>query len=266
MSTSRQSPSLKKALSALPAPFRSRLIEAHRGLKSALAAGDYDSCGLRVGRFAEILLRYLQSALTNTYIPFGQKIPSFADECRKLEQVPKSIGHESFRLLIPRALDYVYSLRNKRGIGHVGGDVDANAIDAATCARVADWCLSELLRIVHTLSLEQAQELVDALSVKQLPYIWEVMGKRRVLDKGLDYSSQTLLLLYSGSEGAIPAEDLCEWIEHPRLATYRYDILAKLHAARMIEYDKDTQMVAISPIGIAEVEKKILPKLKQSSA
>jgi hypothetical protein len=48
-------------------------------------------------------------------------------------------------------------MRNKRGIGHVAGDVDANAIDIATMARTADWIVCELIRINHGLSLEEAQ-------------------------------------------------------------------------------------------------------------
>jgi hypothetical protein len=265
MNTSPSSPTLESALSAVGTPFRSKLVKSYRDLKAAFVEGKHDACGLRVGRFAEILLRYLQQTLTGTFVAFGQQVKNFGQECHKLENLPQTSGVESFRVLIPRALNFVYSLRNKRGIGHVGGDIDANAIDAATCVRIADWCLAELMRVVHTLSLEEAQALLDAISLKQMPYVWNVMGKNRILSKGLDYSSQTLLLLYSSSDSSVPVEDLFAWVEHPRLATFRFDILSKLHANRFIEYDKDTQMIVISPKGIARVEKDILPSIEESS-
>ena len=48
----------------------------------------------------------------------------------------------------------------------------------------ADWIVCELIRVYHGLSLEEAQDLVDAISVKNIPAIWEVAGKKRVLKKG----------------------------------------------------------------------------------
>jgi hypothetical protein len=60
-------------------------------------------------------------------------------------------------------------MRNKRGIGHVGGDLDANSIDISAMAKVADWTVCELIRLYHGLSLEEAQDIVDGLAVRQLP-------------------------------------------------------------------------------------------------
>ena len=160
---------------------------------------------------------------------------NFSDACKKLEQVPKGAGDESLRLIIPRSLNFLHTIRNKRGVAHESGDVDANEIDAATCVRVADWCLCELIRLFNSVSLEEAQELLDAIATRQLPDIWSVGGKRRVLDASLGYRDQTLLLLYSEPETAVPAEDLFDWTEHSRMANYRRDVLAKLHAERKID-------------------------------
>jgi hypothetical protein len=69
---------------------------------------------------------------------------------------------------------------------------------------------------------------------------------------------KTLLLLYSSQELAVPSEDLFEWTEHSNQAVYRRDVLKTLHKNRLIEYDKENQMVAISPLGIDKVEKELL--------
>ena len=261
MSTKPADLSLEAALATISSRFRSRLIENYVGLKSAFVEGQHDTCGLRAGRFCETMIRFLQDRLSGTSIPFGRKIPNFPNECAKLERLPQTSGPESFRVLIPRALSFLYTLRNKRGIGHVGGDVDANEIDAVACVSTADWCMCELIRVVHTLSLEDAQSLLDAIATRQVPQVWTVVGKKRVLNNSLDCPSKTLLLLCVDPGVGIPAEDLFNWTEHSNMSVYRRKVLRPLHAKRYVEYDLETEMVIISPLGIKRVEETILPKV-----
>lgn len=257
MTTNRNDVSLESALAGVPNAFRDRLIKAYRDLKAAFASGQHDAAGLRAGRFCEVGLRLLQKELTGNYTPFGTAIRNFGDECKKLEETRKDAGPESLRLVIPRALTFLYTLRNKRGISHEGGDVDANEIDAATCVRLADWCLCELIRVYHSLSLEEAQAILDAISEREVPEVWSVVGRKRVLDPSLDYPTQTLLLLYSEPETALPVEDLFEWIEHPRLADYKRFVLRRLHQRRHIEWDQETETVIISPTGSQLIDERL---------
>ncbi len=258
MSTAKPEITLEVALAGISSTFRGRLLKAYNGLKTGYLDGNFDACGLRAGRFCEVLLRWAQEELTSTHTPFGTKLTNFKDECEKLERTPRTAGHESVRVLIPRALSFLYTLRNKRGIGHEGGDVDANEIDAATAVRIADWCGCELIRLEYTISLEEAQSICDAIAERRLPQIWEVFGRRRVLDPKLSYSQQTLLLLYASPESSVPMEDLVLWTDHSNAAVYRRDVLARLHKARLIEYDREMEMVAISPSGVTKVEAELL--------
>ncbi|HEX8397120.1 MAG TPA: hypothetical protein VF644_06820 [Pyrinomonadaceae bacterium] len=266
MSTRANDLALENALKSIPKNFRTRIIKHYIDLKSAFAEGQYDACGVRAGKFCETMIRFLQEHLTGKSTPFGQKISNLGDECAKFERIPAASFPESLRVMIPRALAFLYTLRNKRGIAHVGGEVDANEIDAVACLRIADWCLCELIRIFHALSLEEAQALLDAIAARQIPQIWTVVGKKRVLDNTLGYKDQTLLLLYSEQESGIPTsgipvEDLFDWVEHPRQSDYRKDILRPLHSQRLIEYDQDTEVAIISPRGIKEVETRLLSTL-----
>jgi hypothetical protein len=206
-------------------------------------------------------LRVLQNELTSSYTPLGTKLGQFDRECSKLEGLPKTAGVESLRVIIPRALIFLYTLRNKRGIGHEGGDIDANEIDAATAVRVADWCISELIRVVHAISLEEAQALLDAIAEREVPQVWSVTNAKRVLDPSLSYRDQTLLLLYA-EQAPIPVEDLFDWVEHPRMSNYRTHVLWPLHRARLIEYDRDTETAILSPTGAARVDSEIIPRLQ----
>jgi hypothetical protein len=244
---------LESALAAIPKPFRSRLLTTYGSFKAAWINREFDTCGLRAGKFCEVMLRYLQQSLTGSHVAFGTKIPNFTDECRNLERLPKAAGPESLRVLMPRALDFAYTLRNKRDIGHVGGDVEANEIDAAAAARLIDWCLSELVRVVHPLSLEEAQDLLDAIAEREVALVWSVAGKRRVLNPRLSRSDQTLLLLYGELDSAVAVEDLADWIEVPR-SHYKSRVLQPMHAKRLIEYDRATETVLLSPMGAAAAE------------
>jgi len=160
--------------------------------------------------------------------------------------------------VLPRALNFLYTMRNKRGIGHVGGDVDANAIDVATMARTADWVICELIRINHGVSLEEAQDIVDGISLRQLPTIWEVGGKKRVLKDGLKARDQALLLLYSSPDSAVLLEDLSSWVEYSNPRIFKSSIIKALHKQRFLEFDTDTESVILSPKGSKYVEENLI--------
>jgi len=252
---------LEAALTGVPKALRTRLIERYETLKSHYLKGNHEACGMAAGRFAEVMIRILQNELTGSYTALGERLRPFDRETGALGQLPKTAGPESLRLIMPRALGFLYTLRNKRGIGHEGGDVDANEIDAATCVRTADWCLSELIRVVHAVSLEEAQALLDAIAEREVPYVWATAGVKRVLDPKLNAREQVLVLLYSDPESAVPVEDLFEWVEYGRKDHFRTSVLTPLHRARLVEFDKDTNTVLLSPLGATQTEANVLPKI-----
>lgn len=263
--TSGTQSTLEASLGKVPTAFRSRIVAKYLDLRAAFATRDFDAVGLRAGVLCEILLRFLQHELTGSHIAFGTKINNFADECRKLEGLPKTAGDESLKLIVPKALLFMYTMRNKRGVGHAASDVDANEIDAATYMRVADWCVCDLVRLYHSVSLEEAQDILNAISTRQLPEVWNVAGKRRVLEPSLSYKDQVLLLLHGDEETGVASEDLFMWVEHPRERDFKASVLRLLHKARFIEFSEADQMVILSPTGAREVEDRILPSLRPNA-
>lgn len=264
MSTSSPSPApnpshtLEDALQAIPKTFRGRILASYSDLKRRVSEAKYDSswdaAGLSAGKFCESVIRFLQQKLLGSYLPFGKHIPNFAGECLKLIQAPETAGHESLRISIPRALVFLYTLRGKRDIGHVGGDVTANEIDALTVVRVCDWVVCELIRLLHGMSLEDAQSLVDTLAQRSIPDIWTVAGRKRVLRLDLSYKDKTLLLLYSEPSSGVMLEDLLAWVEHSNKTIYCRDVLVPLHKDKLVEFNRDEAIVYISPLGTQRVE------------
>lgn len=253
-----QNPLLDGALASIPKVFRTRLIKAYMDLKKNALESRHDAAGIAVGKLCETALRFLQDKLLGTYTPFGTQISNFAGECRKLVESPTTSGNESERQILPRGLVFLYTMRNKRGIGHVGGDVDANEIDIAAMAKNADWIVCELIRLYHGLSLEEAQDLVDGLAVRQLPMIWEVAGKKRILREGVAAKDQVLLLLYSCADSSILVEDICDWIEYSNLAVFKTKVILPLHKLRQLEFDRENDSIILSPKGAAFVEEHLL--------
>jgi len=115
----------------------------------------------------------------------------------------------------------------------------------------------ELLRLHHKLSLEEAQSLLDKLATREIPDVWQFGDTKRVLRQGINKSDQTLLLLY-GEIDAVPVETLCEWVEASTLNNFKIQVIKKLHDARFIECDPETQMVILTPRGEKEVDTRLL--------
>jgi len=65
---------------------------------------------------------------------------------------------------------------------------------------------------------------------------------------------------YRDSRRTVGADDLFKWTEHSNLSVYKRDVLRRLHSRRLIEYDESTEAIALSPLGIKEVEENILRK------
>jgi hypothetical protein len=259
---------LESALNNIPLKFREKIITYFLEIKKRAALAnynsDYDSLGLSLGKLCEVILRFLQHEITGTHTPFGEHIKNFAQVVDTLGKTDKTKGSDSVRILIPRALNFLYTVRNKRAIGHVGGDIEANEIDMSTSVRIADWIMCELIRVYHKLSIEEAQDIIDTISTRNLPIIWEVNGKKRILRTDLNHKEKVLLLLYSDSQNTILIEDLFEWVEYSNLSMFKTSVLKSLHDDRLIEYDREMDTIQISPLGNNMVEKRILKQPENS--
>lgn len=256
--TAKAESTLTTALGKIPDPFKSKVVASYVEVREAFDESNFDTTSLRVGKFCESVLRFLQHELTGSHIAFGTHIPNFSNECDILQRLPKATGHESLRLIIPKALVFAYTIRNKRGVGHAGGDVDANQIDAASVMRIADWVLCELMRHYHSLSLEDAQQLLDTISVRQIPLIWLVGDKKRILNSSMPIEDQMLVLLHSDVNTAVPTEDMIDWLDYPkRVSDFKRWVLSPAHTTRLIEHDRENDMILISPTGSKKAERLI---------
>jgi hypothetical protein len=186
------------------------------------------------------------------------KPSNFAIACNDLEKAATHFGR-SVRLLIPRILIALYDIRNSRSVGHIGGDVDPNHMDALCVLHMAKWVIAEIIRIFHGIPVEDAENLVETISDREMPLVWDTGTIKRVLDTKLTMIEKTLVLLYSNS-GPLAEDFLLSSLEHSNSSVYRRDVLRKAHKVRLLEYDANSKSVLISPLGSKRVETEILPK------
>lgn len=150
---------------------------------------------------------------------------------------------KSVRVGIPRVLVALYDIRNNRGVGHVGGDVDANHINATFVLHSAQWVMAELMRVFHQTDVITATEFVSTLVDRVNPLVWRVGDRRRVLDRQMSLADQTLILLYSSSGGFLDKE-LARDLKQPRLSNYKR-VLKRLDDDLKVEYNEFTGYVAM---------------------
>lgn len=211
---------------------------------------------LNGAKFSETVFRVLEwhTNSDNSYTPFGSRIHPFDVKLRQFEN--RSSFPNSIRFHIPKMLAVVYSLRNDRGVGHIGGDVNPNHMDSMAIVYMTKWIMAELIRIFHALPISEAQSIVEKIVEREIPIVWMISDKKRVLNPSLNAEEKTLVILHSEYPNGINEKNLFKWVEYSNPTTYK-KILIKLHKEKFIEYDKKTSLITLSPRGIKFVEQKI---------
>lgn len=244
------------ALGNLPAGLRSELLTAFNSVIDNFRAERWEPSELNGGKLCEIVYTILRGHVDGSFPARAKKPRRFDQACRDLEQADPKLFSRSVRVHIPRVLIALYEVRNNRGVGHVGGDVDPNHMDAVWVVATAKWLLSELVRMFHDLTVSEAAEIVEALTERTIPIVWEVGNVRRVLDPSLSMKDKTLLLLYTLPRAATEQE-LVAWTEHSNASVFRRDVLRRAHKDKLIEFDAAGKLVHLSPTGARLVESQL---------
>lgn len=241
------------ALSAIPDGLRDPLLAEYQSIIQNYLEHRWSPSELSGGRFCEIVYTILDGYVSGTYAASPSKPRDFVSACRALES--KATTAKSFQILIPRTLPALYEIRNNRGVGHVGGDVDPNHMDATFVVSAANWIMAELVRVFHSLTTSEAQKVVDALAERTIPIVWEGNGVKRVLKTSLNLKQQTLVLIGSSALPVTYAQ-LVEWTEYTN-KTYFKKMLRGLHKERLIEFGKDETVTLLPPgaKAVAEIVK-----------
>lgn len=244
-----------RALGQLPLGLRTELLDAFNNIVTNFRENKWEPSELNGGKLCEVVHTILRGYVDGAYPQKSSKPANMVDACKLLEKAPQTFPR-SVRIQLPRMLVTLYEIRNNRGVGHVGGEVDPNHMDAMVVLHISKWIMAELVRIFHSVDTSAATRIVELLTEREIPVIWQVGGKKRVLKSGLSMKSKTLLLLYS--EPMLDEQTLVSWVEHTNAAVYRRDVLIKGHKEKLWEYDRLSKTVTLSPVGTEKVERELL--------
>jgi hypothetical protein len=245
---------LEQALQKLPKYLCDSVIIQYEEIAHNFIARKWSSSELSGGHFCETVYSILDGYAKCSYPEVVRKPRNFAEACKTLEQ--NSHVPRSFQILIPRILPAIYEIRNNRGVGHIGGDVDPNYMDCSFVLSATSWVMAELVRVLHNVSLEDAQRVISNLSERKNPAVWIEGSKRRLLIKNLSLSEQILMLLGSSNE-KVTLDELSNWLEYKNKA-YLIRTLNNLHKNRFVEFDSKSGKIDLLPPGTREVDKLII--------
>lgn len=239
------------AFSVLPATLRDDLLSAFTEIVKNYRERRWEPSELNGGKLCEAVYAVCKGWLEGGNYPARAEKPNrFPMRCWEMESVYQQVPNSrSARILIPRMMIGLYDIRNNRGVGHAGAEVDPNQMDATSVLYTSKWLMAELVRLLHALSTEEATEIVDALMEREVAWVWTHGDKKRLLRTGLTWKQQTLVLLLTEA-GSVTEADLFRWLEHPGIPALRRDVLKPLHKERLIEYDTDQRTVRLLPPGV----------------
>jgi hypothetical protein len=188
------------------------LLDAYEELKSRYFRRDFRPGELEGGRFAEAAFRILQLKATGSATAVGRTLPKLPHLLSTLESADGNVVHESIRIHIPRALAAVYNVRNRRDVGHIAADVDANAMDAEYVVATCSWVLAEFVRLFHNCAPDEAQAYVEGIVARRAPLV-QVFGEVPfVLKADLSAKEEILLLLYHQGKPGASIDELDGWL------------------------------------------------------
>lgn len=231
------------------------LLEEYQEIKTSFALGRYRPDELSGGRFAEVFLRILES-LTNPpqqFTPIGVQINR-----TKVVNVIKNNGEipDSLRVFVLPLLEVLLDVRNRRDVAHVGKEINPNFSDSRLVNQIADWTLTELVRIFSQCPIIEAQNLVDRINQIYIPIVGEYQGFIKVLDAQLSASDKTLVILYHKQPEPQNVSDLCSWINYKNPTRYKTAIIGVLNKQAQIHCDIKG-LCYLTALGVQYVEKNI---------
>lgn len=237
-------------LNSIPIGLRKPLLDEYNSLVQTYMEQRWSPSELSAGKFCEVVYNIILGYGTGSYPATPSKPRNFVDACKRLENnatVPRS-----FQILIPRLLPPLYEIRNNRGVGHVGGDVDPNQMDAYLTVSMCSWIMGELIRVYHNTTTIIAQRNVDYITNRKIPLVWTLNNIKRILNPNIKIPDQILIFLAT-SNSKLSFDELINWVEYSN-STYFKKILKKLHKERLIEYSSDNDIYILPP-GTKKAEK-----------
>lgn len=234
----------------MPADLVTEVVAAYEEAKTRFHRRDYRPSSVEGARFSEAVIRVIEWATTGTNTPVGGNLPkSVPNMIKQFENVAGV--DDGLRIHIPRTLQAVYDIRNKRNVAHLGS-IAIGLQDSGLVVHILDWVMTELVRLYHNVPATEAQKIIEDIVKKEVPAIQMIDGFPRLL-KDLRGTDHILLLLYREGAGGVDKAQLCAWLPEDHRRNFARNI--KRLNDRHVIHPSGSQ-IFLTDLGIVEVEGK----------
>lgn len=230
------------------AKFVDEILEHHNALKTSFRLQDWEKCLVRGGKLGEGVMKAIHFMRTGE-VTEQISVDSEINEVSKRNDLPEPI-----RLLIPRAIRVLYDHRSKRGGAH--GSFDPNVMDCTLVVAIADWVLSELVRLYCITDPNLAMKFAIGTSSKSIPIVERIEGDYIVLKEGASARQEIGLILYSRYPQRTTRDQLRKWIPNHSPANISLS-LGNMRKAKLVHINAEGAVLTHK--GIWAIEKEIAP-------
>lgn len=240
----------------VPDELAGELLDQYAETKRRYYLNDHRPTAVEGGRFCEAVMRVLQHELLTKYTPLGKTLPALNE---KLLSTFAGVQHsnEALRIHLPKALYFIYGIRNKRDAAHLGDGIDPNLQDATLVVGALDWMMAELVRIYHTVSPDEAHAIITDLVTREVPVVEEIDGQP-VCSKDLTVGDRVLVFLYrAGRDEGLQIPELQRQMRHNHRSNLTTAV-KKLDEKGFVLLHPTTKKAHITSKGMRDVESRKL--------
>lgn len=240
----------------IPPTLADEVLEGYSEAKRRYHLGDHRPTAVEGGRFCEAVTRVLEHELLGIWTPLGKSLPALND--KRLSTFFNSQGKpDGLRIHLPKALYFVYGIRNQRDVAHLGDGIDPNMQDATLVVGAMDWMMAELVRHYHTVSPDEAHAIITDLVTREVPAIEEIAGQP-VCSKDLGVSDRVLVFLYrAGQENGLDLKELKRQMRHKDQSNLNKAV-RRLDERGLVLMHPDSGRAHITAKGMSDVEARTL--------
>jgi hypothetical protein len=223
---------------SLPKNYVNLIEQEYNELKNSYYLEDKTSVGIHSGRFCELISSLL------CLKEFNQKDDlnkiKFDPNINKLENAPKNSAKEEVsRLMIPRVLRSIYTIRSKKKIAHIK-TFDPVKIDLKFINIAVDWVISQLLIIYCNVNSDEVLKYFERISLDDFRKVERFENGDIVFNApNLSFKDKLLFILADFyNKGRINQEILLK-ISKPKNKNYISIYLSQMKSKHLVHIDEN---------------------------
>lgn len=224
---------------SLPQNYVNLIDQEYNELKNSYYLEDKTKVGIHSGRFCELISSLLchqeftQSEDLNN-IDFNKNIQKLEGGSKK-----KSPHEEVSRLMIPRVLRSIYTIRSKKKIAHIK-TFDPVKIDLKFINIAVDWVISQLLIIYCKVNSDEVLKYFERISLDDFRKVERFENGDIVFNApNLTFKNKLLFILADFyNKGRISQETLLK-ISKPKNKKYISTYLSQMKSKHLVHIDEN---------------------------